>query len=212
MNFPEREGREVSGGKRPDWEAHYQQPGYWCGAEPVAFLREHLAELPVGAALDLAMGEGRNAVFLARHGFAVTGIDNSPTAIAKARSRAAQEGVHLNVIEADLENYRLPKEEFDVVLCFYYLQRTLFRPMVAALKPGGALMMESYTVEQLDFPQGPRTREHLLEPNELFRAFRHLWVAYYREVSRKTGLSPACSPTSSDPWGSTPNSSLIDSL
>ncbi|HKZ53464.1 MAG TPA: class I SAM-dependent methyltransferase [Candidatus Acidoferrales bacterium] len=168
----------------PDWEARYQQPGYWCGEEPVDFLREHLEELPRGAALDLAMGEGRNAVFLAQHGFDVTGIEKSPTAIAKARERAAKAGVQLKAIQADLENYQLPAAEFDVVLCFHYLQRSLFAPTVAALKPGGALVVQTYTMEQLQFPRGPRRREHLLEPNELFRAFRRLRVAYYREVTR----------------------------
>lgn len=173
----------MTGPETPDWEARYQQPGYWCGEEPVDFLREHLEELPRGAALDLAMGEGRNAVFLARHGFTVTGIEKSPTAIAKARERAAKDEVQLTVIRADLEDYQLPVEQFDVVLCFYYLQRSLFRPMVAVLKPGGALVVHTYTVEQLQFSRGPRKREHLLEPNELFLAFRRLRVAYYREVT-----------------------------
>jgi len=175
----------VRGDNAPDWEARYRQPGYWCGEEPVDFLRDHLAELPRGAALDLAMGEGRNAVFLAQHGFAVTGIEKSPTAIAKAQERASKEGVQLTVIEADLESYALPVEPFDVVLCFYYLQRSLFGPMVGALKPGGALVVQTYTVEQLQFSRGPRSREHLLEPNELFLAFRRLRVAYYREVIRE---------------------------
>lgn len=169
----------------PDWEKRYQQPGYWCGTEPVQFLQQHLGELPVGTALDLAMGEGRNAVFLARHGFTVTGIEKSPTAIAKARARAQQEGVILTLIEADLENYALPVEQFDLLLCFYYLDRSLFGAMEGALKRGGALLMETYTQEQLRFPRGPRNRAHLLEPNELYRAFRHLRVAYYRELTRE---------------------------
>jgi len=58
-------------------------------------------------------------------------------------------------------------------------------PMVAALRPGGALVVQTYTVEQLQFSRGPRKREHLLDPNELFRAFRRLRVAYYREVTRE---------------------------
>lgn len=187
MMFPteNERSREVPPDNPPDWEARYRQPGYWCGEEPVAFLRQHLDELPRGAALDLAMGEGRNALFLAHHGYQVTGIEKSPTAVAKARARAEKEGVELNLIEADLENYPLPREEFDVVLCFYYLQRNLFPQMEAALKAGGALLMETYTVEQLQFARGPRSRAHLLEPNELYRAFRHLRIACYREVIRE---------------------------
>lgn len=169
----------------PDWEERYQQPGYWCGTEPVHFLRQHLEELPPGPVLDLAMGEGRNALFLARQGFAVTGIERSATAIAKAQARAQEEGLLLTTIEENLETYQLPVEQFDVVLCFYYLQRNLFGPMERTLRRGGALVVETYTVEQRQFPRGPRDSAHLLEPNELYHAFRHLRVAYYREVQRE---------------------------
>jgi len=177
-------GRESSRTDQPDWEARYRQPGSWAGDEPVPLLREHLAELPRGAALDLAAGEGRNAVFLARNGFTVTAIEKSPAGIAKARVRAEKEGVEIEIIEADLESYSLPRAQFDVVLCFFYLQRSLFPQMEAALRPGGALVMETYTVEQLQFARGPRRREFLLEPNELYEAFRHLRIAHYREGVR----------------------------
>jgi tellurite methyltransferase len=176
--------REPTGPDRLDWEARYRRPGYWCGDEPVPYLRQHLDQLPRGAALDLAMGEGRNAVFLAQNGFSVTGIEKSASGIAKARARAEKAGVHLNLIKADLENYTLPPGQFDVVLCFFYLQRSLFPQMEAALKPGGALVVETYTVEQLQFARGPRRRDYLLEPNELYRAFRHLRIAHYQEVVR----------------------------
>jgi len=75
--------------RQPNWEERYAQPGCCCGREPVDFLREHLDELPRGAALDLAMGAGRNALFLAQHGFSVTGIDSSPTGGAPARAASA---------------------------------------------------------------------------------------------------------------------------
>lgn len=168
---------------RPDWEERYRKPGCVCGREPAGFLVEHFNELPVGAALDLAMGDRHNALFLARHGFAVTGIEKSPPAIAKARARASGLGVALTTVEADLENYTLPVEVFAVVLCFNYLQRSLFAAMGRALKPGGALVMETYTMDELKLPHGPRHPEHLLQPGELYRAFRHLRVAYYREVT-----------------------------
>lgn len=170
--------------RQPNWEERYAQPGCCCGREPVDFLREHLDELPRDAALDLAMGEGRNALFLAQHGFSVTGIDNSPTGVAKAEARAREQGLRLKTVVANLESYALPVEEFDVVLCCYYLQRSLFPQMERALKQGGALLVQTLTVEQLQFSTGPRNREHLLEPNELYRTFRHLRVAYYREVVR----------------------------
>lgn len=181
---PTEKGRENEQHGKPDWEERYGQPGYWCGEEPVDFLHLHLPDLPRGTALDLAMGEGRNALFLAQHGFTVTGIEKSSAGVAKARTRAHKEGVEIKIIEADLENYTLPRAEFDVVLCFFYLQRSLFPQMKAALKPGGALIIETYTVEQLQFARGPRRREFLLEPNELYAAFRQLRIAHYREVIR----------------------------
>ena len=172
--------------RQPNWAERYAQPGCCCGREPVDFLREHLDERPRGAALDLAMGEGRNALFLAQHGFSVTGIDSSPTGVAKAEARARERSRnhHRQLAAADLESCALPGEEFDVVLCCYYLQRSLFPQMERALKQGGALLVQTLMVEQLQFSTGPRNREHLLEPNELYRTFRHLRVTYYREVVR----------------------------
>ncbi|MFQ5777985.1 MAG: class I SAM-dependent methyltransferase [Terriglobia bacterium] len=174
----------MTSAKPRTWQERYQQPGYRCGTEPVEFLRQHLAEVDRGTALDLAMGEGRNAVFLARRGFAVTGIEGASAAIAKARALAQKARVTLTAIQANLEEFALPVAQFDLVLCFYYLQRDLFTAMERALKPGGALMVETYTTDQLRLARGPRRPEHLLQPNELYRAFRHLRVAYYREVTR----------------------------
>ena len=94
-------------------------------------------------------------------------------------------GLPLSLVAADLENSELPVEQFEVVLCFYYLQRTLFSPIMRALKLGGALVMETYTIDQLQFSHGPRTPEHLLQPNELYQAFRQLRVGYYREIVRE---------------------------
>jgi SAM-dependent methyltransferase len=165
-----------------DWEERYCQPGTWCGTEPVAFLREHLNELPRGCVLDLAMGEGRNALFLAQQGYRVTGVEKSRTAIEKAEQRARELGVQITSIPADLEKWTLPVEQFDLVLCFYYLDRNLFSAMESALRRGGALAMETYTVDQLRFRQGPRNPAHLLEARELYQAFRHLHIAYYREL------------------------------
>lgn len=163
------------------WDERYHQPGFLCGREPCDFLREHVAALPRGRALDLAMGEGRNAVFLAERGWQVTGIERSEPALAKGRELAAARGVTLDLREADLEHYELEREAYDVVLCFYYLQRSLFEPIKRALRAGGALLFETYTVNQLQFAKGPRNPAHLLALNELYWAFRDLRLTFYRE-------------------------------
>ena len=167
---------------QPNWDERFGEPGRWCGEEPQEFLRRHLGLLPRGRALELAMGEGRNAIFLAQQGYQVTGIDKSPVGVAKARDWARELGLQISAVAADLENYTLPVEAFDLVVSTYYLQRSLFPQMERALKPGGALFIETYTIEQLERAKGPRNPDYLLQPNELYRAFRHLRVAYYREI------------------------------
>lgn len=180
-------------GNREAWEERYRAPGYRAGKEPSILLVEVLPELvkahPGGRVLDLAMGEGRNAVFLAGHGFRVTGIERSPTAIAKARALAAERGVALEVIEADLEQFILPAESFEVVLCFYYLDRMLFPAMARALVPGGWLIYETYTREQLRFASGPRNPAYLLEPGELRQAFPGLAIRLYRETAEEKAIA-----------------------
>ncbi len=166
----------------PNWDERFRKPELFCGDYALGFLREHIAELPPGDALDLAAGEGRNAVFLAQKGYRVTTIEKSSVGIAKARAWAKEAGIELNLIEADLENYSLPKEAFDVVFCSYYTQRSLFPQMERALRSGGALLIQTYTREQAGRERGPRNPEFLLQPNELYRTFRHLRVAYYREI------------------------------
>lgn len=172
---------------RESWEQRYQEPGYRLGKEPVELLIEILPELKQahagGRVLDLAMGEGRNAVFLAAEGFEVTGIERSPTAIAKAQALAAECGVNIEVIEADLERFELSREKFEVVLCLYYLDRKLFSAIARALVPGGWVIFETYTREQLRFDRGPRNPDHLLEPGELRRAFADFQVRLYRETT-----------------------------
>lgn len=165
------------------WDERYRQ-GLAGGSEPAEFLRAHVEGLPRSAALDVAMGAGRNAVFLAECGWHVIGIEKSAAAIAKARELAQARGVTLDIRQVDLEQYELESEGYDLIVCFYYLERRLFPQFARALRPGGAIVFESYTVEQLKFLPGPRNPEHLLGPNELYRAFRHLRLSYYRERVR----------------------------
>ena len=162
------------------WEHKYGTEEYIFGKTPVAFLQEHLHLLPKGKALDIAMGEGRNGVFLATKGYQVTGIDISETGLNKARALAKEHGVSIETTVVDLETYQLPTERYDVIICSYYLQRNLFPQMINALKPGGVIMVETYTLEHLKYsPRFPR--QFLLEPNELLHHFRDLTVLRYQK-------------------------------
>ena len=181
-----------------EWDDRYNRPGYCAGTEPALFLRQVLPLLPRGRALDLAMGEGRNAIFLARHGWHVTGIDWSAAALEKVAAFAEMHDLRadgppaqgrLTTIQANLEHYALPAGQFDVLLCFNYLERSLFRSIAETLRPGGVLVYETYTIDQLEYPEGPRSPDHLLRSGELRAGFGALEIVFYAEHNAGKGIA-----------------------
>lgn len=163
------------------WDRKYESPDYLFGKEPIPFLKESLPLLPRGQALDIAMGEGRNGVFLAMHGFEVTGLDISPIGLKKAEAFAKEAGVRITTKVVDLESYALPVNAYDVIVCSYYLQRDLFPRMVAALKAGGMVIVETYTQEHKKY-QARFPDRFLLRPNELLEQFKDLTILRYQVV------------------------------
>lgn len=137
--------------------------------------------LQPGRALDLAGGVGRHSIFLAKHGWNVTLLDISSTGLEIAKSEASKRGLHVSAEQADLTETPLPQSCFDLVLNFFYLERALFPQIAAALKLGGLLVFKTYTREQLPHGGGPTHPMHLLESNELLRAFAGLRILHYYE-------------------------------
>ncbi|MBI1738237.1 MAG: class I SAM-dependent methyltransferase [Acidobacteria bacterium] len=188
-----------------EWDDRYRQPGYWAGKEPAEFLREVLPLLPRGRALDLASGEGRNAVYLARQGYQVFAVERSRVGLEKTEALARESGVGcrwvtqltaahrheapLALVEADLESFTLPAEQFDVVLCFKFLQRPLLPLLHRALRRRGMLVYETHTLEQLKFASGPRNPEFLLQPGELRAAFSAMEILFYSELCAAKGMA-----------------------
>jgi tellurite methyltransferase len=164
------------------WDERYRTQEAVPERGPAGFLVENLHLLPPrGDVLDIAMGSGRNALFLAARGYEVTGIDISPVAIERCREEAACLGLHLEAARADLASYRLPESAFDVILNFYYLQRDLCPRIAEALRPGGLLVFETFTTEQRRHGWGPTQDDHLLRPAELRSLFPGLEQLVYRE-------------------------------
>ncbi|UCH85921.1 MAG: methyltransferase domain-containing protein [Dehalococcoidia bacterium] len=164
-----------------EWDERYRQ-GRTMPDEPAGLLVENLPLLPKGGkALDIAMGTGRNALYLASLGFRVTGIDLSTVAVEKCRKKAERLGLSVEALVADLERSPLPSNDYDLIVNFYYLQRSLAPQIVASLKPGGVLVFESFTVDQLQFGWGPKSSEHLLHPGELREMFPDLETLLYHE-------------------------------
>lgn len=162
--------------------------------EPSQLLVEYLPLLPRGKALDVAMGKGRNALFLASHGFEVVGLERDEEAIHACLTEAKRLGVHLDARHADLEDMnscRIEKSAYDVVICFYYLQRSLIPHIKEALKPGGVLLYETFLIDQHVKTGQPQHREYCLEHNELLRFFSGLRVLFYHEGQDAKGTYKA---------------------
>jgi len=149
--------------------------------EPAAFLVENVDLLPKGRALDIAMGYGRNAIFLAKAGFEVEGVDISDEAAAGASRAAMAAGVNLSVRVADIEaGYAIDAGAYEVILCFNYLHRPLIPEIRKGLSNGGMVVYETFIVDQARFGR-PRNRDHLLEHNELLDMFRGFRCLRYHE-------------------------------
>lgn len=159
---------------------------------------EWLARATGGRALDLAMGRGRHALPLARAGFRVFGVDIRWEGVCDAMSAAAAEGLAIRGWCADLTQHPLPRARFDLVLVTRYLQRDLFAPIREAVVPGGVVIYETFTSAQRALGTGPTSPDHLLEPDELRRAFEGFDVLFYEEVASPEAVARIVARRSAD--------------
>lgn len=173
------------------WDERYSAPGYTYGTEPNGFLASVLDDLPRGLALSLGEGEGRNGVFLARHGWRVIGVDQSRVGLRKARELADRSGVLLAPCVADLAAFPIPPARFDLIVSIFChlppgVRRALHAQAVAGLRPGGALVLEAYTPRQLAYGTGgPSAPELLVGLADLERELAGLTFRIGRECERE---------------------------
>jgi SAM-dependent methyltransferase len=131
------------------WNDRYATAEYVWKADPNRFLVEEVAGLPVGRAVDLACGEGRNAVWLAGQGWAATGVDFARTGLDKGRQLAAERGVEVDWVCADATRWDPPTAGFDLVAVFYLQlpgpeRRQALAVAARALAPGGTLLVVAH--------------------------------------------------------------------
>lgn len=174
------------------WDERFAGEEYRYGTEPNDFLRAQAAAIPAGGpVLSLGEGEGRNAVHLAGLGFAVTALDASPVGLDKTRRLAARRGVTVETLLADLDDYRFAPGHWDGIVNIYChlppaLRRRVHARIVAALRPGGVLILEGFTPQQLRFHSGgPRDPAMLWRPEELRKELAGLDFPILREVERE---------------------------
>jgi tellurite methyltransferase len=163
-----------------EWEAHYLKAERSELQPPDTLLTENRKLLTGGTALDIAMGSGRNALFLAECGYRVTGIDRAESAVQLASTTAKKCGLNLDAVTADMLDVDLGVEKFDLIANFYFLERDLVPRIKQALKPGGIVFFETFT--SYDIPRDdPRYRKFLIDPNELLTMFSDFFIMYYYE-------------------------------
>ena len=160
------------------WDKYYDIEGFLYGIEPIPFLKDNINLLPKNKALDLAMGEGRNGVYLATQGFDVLGLDISPIGLNKAKQRANHLNTKIETRVVDLENYQLEKNSYDLVICTYYMNRGLFGQIKDSLRPGGMVLIETFNTDFLKYSRFPQ--KYLLKRNELLEIFKEFKIIRYQ--------------------------------
>ena len=174
-----------------DWDARYAEPEWAFGTEPNDFLREEANRLPAGRVLCLAEGQGRNAVWLAQRGYAVTAMDQSAKGLERARALAAERGVKIGTVCADLADFAIEPGTWQGIVSIYAHVAGDVRALVHArveqgLAPGGVFLLEAYRPEQIGRGTGgPSEDERMVNLARLRRELPSLEFLVAREVDRE---------------------------
>jgi 2-polyprenyl-3-methyl-5-hydroxy-6-metoxy-1,4-benzoquinol methylase len=175
------------------WDKRFGKKEFALGKKPNPFLKKYIHLLPRGKALDIASGEGKNAVFLAQHGFEVDAVDISEEGLRKARQFAREKGVKINTFAVDLDRFQIEKERYDLIANFYFLKRRLIPRMKKGLKREGRVIFETYILDHRKLGTGgPKQAKYFLKSNELIRFFNNFRILFYREgIFREGGKRKA---------------------
>ena len=154
--------------------------------DPTPFLQKMIRRLQKGKVLDVAMGEGRNAVFLAKNGFAeVKGFDISSVAIEHARALAEENGVKIEANRTNLDLFIMGIMEYDSIVMTNFRPSTprYYSEMIRALKQGGTVLIESFTTEELReaIPEQESYRDYFFQSNEILQHLKGLRILSYNE-------------------------------
>ena len=168
------------------WNNRFSAEGYLFGTEPNVFLASQRGRLKPGMrALSIADGDGRNSVFLARHGLEVTAFDFSPVAIAKAKRLAEEAGVRVDYRQSDMMAWEWEPSRYDAIAAIFFQfldarQRAkVFAGLQASLAPGGLLLLQGYRPEQIaNNTGGPKDEENMYTEALLRESFAGLEILH----------------------------------
>lgn len=151
---------------------------------PNAFLVEMVKGRAPGAALDVGMGQGRNAIYLAQQGWRVTGFDPAEKAVAQANATARQLGLPLTTVVQGYEDFDFGENRWDLIVLSYVTVREIRDRVVRALKPGGIVVVEAFHRDVTR--TSPVGGAVVFDTNELPTLFASLRVLRYEDVEAKT--------------------------
>ncbi|MEJ2179954.1 MAG: class I SAM-dependent methyltransferase [Gammaproteobacteria bacterium] len=172
------------------WDERYKSDEYIYGKDPNEFLANAVGKIPKGKVLCVAEGEGRNAVFLAEHGYEVTAVDSSAVGLEKARQLAQERGISIQTIVCDLAHFNIEPQSWDGVVSIFahvppQVRKELHEKIVKGLRPGGVLILESYRPDQLKYGTGgPPTAELMMTLEGLEKELKGLNFDYGVELDR----------------------------
>jgi cyclopropane fatty-acyl-phospholipid synthase-like methyltransferase len=175
------------------WNARFGAADYVFGTAPNAFLASQAARLRPGmTALCIADGEGRNSVWLAEQGLAVSAFDVSPVGVEKAQKLARDRGVQVDYTIGNIHQYDWRARQYDVIAAIFFQfadpqERTaIFAGLRDALAPGGLLLLQGYTPRQLEYKTGgPPFAENMYTEPLLRTAFADLEILHLAEHDRE---------------------------
>jgi len=153
---------------RKKWNLRYAEDSYHKN-NPVTLVEDWLPSLPVGKALDVACGPGRNAILLAQAGYRVDAIDISREGLNQARQKTENQGLSINWIEHDLDEPYQFDMDYDLIIVLWYVNLALITRLCGCLAPGGHLLCEEHLITDLEVT-GPRSLDYRVAPGVLREA------------------------------------------
>ena len=164
-----------------DWDERFRDGDYPTAPDPSPVLERYLEAAPDGRAMDLATGTGRNALALAEQGYRVDALDKARAGLEITRGIARERGVadRLQFVQADLDEYAYPTEEYAVVTASFYRCVDRLPDIKAALVDGGYLFVQHHLRTTDDVDIGPGTDRYRFSANELLNACLDMTVLYF---------------------------------
>jgi SAM-dependent methyltransferase len=169
----------MSAEDRDKWNQRYAENSY-RRSNPVSLLNGWLPKIPVGRALDVACGAGRNSIFMAAAGFQVDAIDISCEGLMETRKKADEQGLVLNLIEHDLDEPYPFATDYNLIVVLWYVNLELITQLCDCLAPGGYLLCEEHLRSEQEVI-GPGNPAFRVSPGALREAVSTLDLLLYEE-------------------------------